>query len=136
MRDIKLVARNPKRIVQIIVRWYPARQALQAGLDNMPEPLRGLIMKRYFGSGGRRLGEIILPDRQQLKLYKAMAHCDNKKAARLLGYNPRYDFASGMEPTRRYLVWAYSDLQRMIAAKMPASRPECLGAPADATHAG
>lgn len=136
MRDIKLVAQNPKRIIQIIVRWYPARQALQAGLDNMPEPLKGFVMKHYFGSGGRRSGELILPDPQQLKLYMAMAHCDNEKAARLIGYHPRFDFASGMEPTRRYLRWAYSDLQRTVAAKLQAPKPESLGASADAAHAG
>jgi len=63
MRDIKLVAQNPKRIIQIIVRWHPARQALQSGLDNMPEPLKGLVMKHYFGSGGRRFGRAVRTER-------------------------------------------------------------------------
>jgi nucleoside-diphosphate-sugar epimerase len=111
MRDIKLVARNPKRIIQIIVRWYPARQALQAGLDSMPEPLKGLVMKHYFGSGGRKPG-------------------------RLLGYEPRWDFSSGMEPTRRYLEWAYGDLRRMVAAESPPIRAEERTAPVDLANAG
>ncbi len=141
MRDIKLVAQNPKRIVQIIVRWYPARQALQAGLDAMPEPLKGLVMKHYFGSGGRRPGEIILPDPQGLNHYKSKAHCDNDKAQRLLGYHPRFDFAAGMEPTRRYLEWAYGDLRRMVSAMSPkteAEPPKAKGmaAPADLANAG
>jgi predicted dehydrogenase/nucleoside-diphosphate-sugar epimerase len=136
MRDIKLVAQNPKRIVQIIVRWYPARQALQAGLDNMPEPLKGLVMKHYFGAGGRKPGEVILPDPQQLKLYTAMARCDNEKAERLIGYHPRFDFESGMEPTRRYLQWAYSDLQRSVAAKMPVAEPETVRVEADTANVG
>lgn len=135
MRDIKLVAQNPKRIIQIIVRWYPARQALQAGLDAMPEPLKGLVMKHYFGSGGRRRGEIILPDPQQLNLYKAQPYCDNEKAQRLLGYRPRYDFARGMEPTGRYLEWAYGDLQQTVTPA-PLSKTKETMAPADTVNAG
>ena len=41
VRDVKLVLRNPKRIFQIIVRWPPARSALQAGLDALPKPKMG-----------------------------------------------------------------------------------------------
>jgi predicted dehydrogenase/nucleoside-diphosphate-sugar epimerase len=124
MRDIKLVAKNPKRIIQIIVRWYPARQALQAGLDALPAPLKAFVSKHYFGSGARRPGELILPDPQLLKLYAANAYVDNEKAARLLGYRPRYDFAAGMEPTRLYLEWAYGELSKIVAAMAPPpSRP-------------
>jgi len=119
LRDIKLVAKNPKRIVQIIVRWYPARQALQAGLDALPAPLKAFVSKHYFGSGARRPGELILPDPQLLNLYAANAYVDNEKAARLLGYRPRYDFAAGMEPTRRYLEWAYGELSKTVAAMAP-----------------
>jgi nucleoside-diphosphate-sugar epimerase len=135
IRDLKLVARNPKNIVKIIVRWSPARQALQAGIDHMPEPLKSLVMKRNSGSGSRRPGEVILPDPQQLKLYLAKAYCDNAKAGRLLGYKPRYDFASGMEPTGIYLRWAYADLQRSVAAKKLSATPKGVSAPADAAHA-
>ena len=131
MRDLKLVAKNPKRIMQIIVRWYPARQALQAGLDALPEPLKGIVMKRYFGSGDRRPGETILPDPQKLGLYSAKVRVDNKKAQQLIGYQPRYDFAAGMEPTRRYLEWAYGDLSRTVAAKAKA-----LSSPPPATPLG
>jgi hypothetical protein len=109
--------------VQIIVRWYPARQALQAALDNLPEPLKGIVVKRYFGSGDRRPGETILPDPQKLNLYKAKAFVDNEKAQRLLGYQPRYDFAAGMEVTGRYLEWAYGDLSKMMALKAQPSAP-------------
>lgn len=136
MRDIRLVAQNPKRIVQIIVRWYPARQALQAGLDAMPEPLKGLVMKHYFGSGGRRAGEMFLPDPQQLNHYKTKAHCDNEKARRLLGYHPRFDFASGMEPTRRYLEWAYGDLLKPAAPKAEPPKAEGMAARADLANVG
>jgi len=135
MRDIKLVAQNPKRIIQIIVRWPAARQALQSGLDNMPEPLKGLVMKHYFGSGGRRFGEVFLPDPQALNLYRAKAHCDNEKARRLIGYHPRFDFASGMGPTRRYLEWAYGDVPRAVATKTEPPKTEGTAAPADLANA-
>ncbi len=135
MRHIKRVARNPKRILQIIVRWNPARQALQAGIDKLPEPLKGLMMKHSSSSGGRKPGEVIIPHPQQLKLYMAKAYSDNAKAERLLGYHPRYDFASGMEPTGLYLKWAYGDLQRSVAAKKPGVKPESVNARLDAAHA-
>ena len=76
----------------------------------------GFRIKHYFGAGARQPGEHNLPDPQLLKLYAAKAYVDNKKAARLLGYSPRYDFAAGMEPTRRYLEWAYGELSKMVAA--------------------
>lgn len=138
LRDIKLVAKNPKRIIQIIVRWYPARQALQAGLDALPPPLKAFVSKHYFGSGARRPGELILPDPQLLNLYAANAYVDNEKATRLLGYRPRYDFAAGMEPTRRYLEWAYGELSRTVAAMAPPP-PQSKGTmvgPADPVNVG
>jgi nucleoside-diphosphate-sugar epimerase len=117
VRDLKLVAGNPKKIIQIMVRWPPARQALQAGLNAMPEPLKGLVMKHYFGSGARKPGGIVLPDPQQLRLYQSKAVCDNAKARRLIGYAPRYDLAAGSGPTRLYLEWAYGDVKRAVRAK-------------------
>jgi nucleoside-diphosphate-sugar epimerase len=136
LRDIKLVAQNPKRLVQIIVRWYPARQALQAGLDALPEPFKGLVMKHYFGSGGRKPGEVILPDPQALSLFTAKPSCSNEKARRLLGYSPRYDFESGMAPTRQYLEWAYGDLRRTVAAQAGPRKIEGVAAPADLANVG
>ncbi|MCC7250780.1 NAD-dependent epimerase/dehydratase family protein [Hyphomicrobium sp.] len=129
LREIKRVAKNPKRVVQLVLRWPPARRALQAGLDSLPEQLKGPVMKRYFTAGERRPGETILPDPQKLRLYSAKAQVDNEKAHRLLGYQPRYDFAAGMEPTGRYLEWAYGDLSGTIAAKakalsQPPSQPK------------
>ncbi len=138
MRDVKLVAKNPKKIIQIMVRWYPVRQALQTGLDALPEPFKGLVMKHYFGTGGRRPGEVTLPDPQQLNLYAAQAHCDNDKARRLIGYAPRYDFQAGMKPTRIYLDWAYSDTKRAVAA-MATPKPKAASVASqsrDARHAG
>lgn len=112
MRDLKMVLANPKRLIQIIVRWPPARQALQAGYDALPGPLHEFVTRVYFGSGGRRFGMQYLPDPQALALYRSQAHSSNEKAARLLGYAPRYGFAEGMRETAAYLAWAYGDLRR------------------------
>ncbi|HJU33009.1 MAG TPA: NAD-dependent epimerase/dehydratase family protein [Hyphomicrobiaceae bacterium] len=136
MRDIKLVAQNPKRIIQIIVRWYPARQMLQAGLDAMPEPLKGLVMKHYFGSGGRQPGDLILPDPQALNLFTAKPACSNEKARRLLGYRPRFDFASGMGPTGRYLEWAYGDLRRAVSRQTGLRQDETAAGSPDLANVG
>jgi len=125
MRDIRLVVSNPKRIVQIIVRWQPARQALQSGLDAMPKPIKDLVNKYYFGAPQRILGEDYLPDPQALALYRSKAAVHSEKARQLLGYEPRYDFERGMDVTKRYLEWSYGDLRRSVVK--PASPPKSDG---------
>jgi predicted dehydrogenase/nucleoside-diphosphate-sugar epimerase len=117
MRDARLVLSNPKKIMQIIVRWQLARRVLQAGLDSLPLTLRTLVMKHYFRSGERRIGELLLPDRQKLALYSARAYVDSNKARTLLGYDPLFDFRRGMALTRQYLIWAYGDTCRAVAAE-------------------
>ncbi len=112
VHDIRMVARNPRRLMQIIVRWRPARQVLQAGLDGMPRPLRALVDRHYFVTAGRVFGETYLPDRQKTALYLAKGAADSGKARRLLGYAPRYGFADGMRETQPYLEWAFADLRR------------------------
>ena len=123
VRDIKAVLANPKRLVQIIVRWPPARQALQAGYDALPSGLHKLVTQAYFGGGsGRRFGMRHLPDPRALALYRAQALASNDKATRLLGYQPRHGFAEGMAVTGAYLRWAYGDLCRAgEAARNPAA---------------
>jgi nucleoside-diphosphate-sugar epimerase/predicted dehydrogenase len=114
MRDVRLVLKNPKRIMQIIVRWDPARRALQGGLDAMPGSLKALVDKYYFGTGERRPGEVALPDPQLLRLYTSKAFTSSEKAKRLLGYRPKYDFQDGMVQTAAYLDWAYGDVKRSL----------------------
>ena len=136
MRDIKLVVSNPKRIVQIAVRSNAVRQALQAGLDAMPTSMRDLVNKYYFGAGGRRAGEVTLPDPQALSLFSSKATVDNGKAKRLLGYAPRYDFKTGMAPTQRYLEWAYGDIRASVAAPAREARVDEAPLAAKRAHVG
>ena len=86
VRDVKLVVANPKRIIQILVRWPAVRQILQTGLEAMPKALRELVNRYYFGSGNaRRLGETILPTPQTLALYTAKAVVTFRESAPAAG---------------------------------------------------
>ncbi len=111
MRDVRLVLRNPKKIMQLIVRWDPARRFLQAGLDAMPRRLHDLVVTYYFDRGSRPLGREHLPDRQLLRLYSARPVVRSDKARRLIGYRPRIDADTGMTATMAYVEWAYGDLR-------------------------
>lgn len=122
MRDLKMVLANPRRLIQIIVRWPLARQVLQTGYDALPKPLHDLVTRIYFGGGGRRFGMRYLPDPQALALYSSKARASGEKAGRLLGYRPRYDFERGMRETAAYLNWAYGDLRQQNGA--PGTRPD------------
>ncbi|TCR62608.1 NAD-dependent epimerase/dehydratase family protein [Bosea sp. BK604] len=136
VRDLKMVLANPKRLIQIIVRWPPARQALQAGYDALPKPLYDFVTRVYFGGGGRRFGMRYLPDQQALALYRSQAHASNEKATRLLGYRPRYGFTEGMRETAAYLAWAYGDLRRQSGqASAPPAANTSEGASAKLVNA-
>ncbi|MBU8541468.1 NAD-dependent epimerase/dehydratase family protein [Falsiroseomonas tokyonensis] len=123
LHDIKLVARNPKKIVQIAVRAPAVRSLLQAGLDALPKPAYDLVSRLYFGDGSRPTGLVHLPDPQLLRLYAAKASVDSGKARRLLGYAPRYDFGKGMAATALYLEWAFGAQRRARLPAAPASAP-------------
>jgi nucleoside-diphosphate-sugar epimerase len=134
LHDVRLVLSNPKRLIQIIVRWPPARHALQSGLDAMPKAARDIVNRVYFGEGARQIGEVFLPDRQKLGLYRAKAVATSDKAHRLLGYAPRHDFRAGMALTSRYLTWAYGDLA-ISAPPRPRMTPSAAAAAADLANA-
>ena len=110
VRDIRMVLSDPKRIVQVLVRWPPGRRVLQAGLEALPKTLRGLVDVYYFGSGGPKFGQVFVPDPRTLALYSAKPAIDLAKARELLGYEPRHSFDQGMVPTAAYLEWAYGDV--------------------------
>lgn len=114
-RDIKALLTNPKRILQMIVRWGPARRVLEAGLDMMPKKIKDTIAAKYFGAGGKpKLGQVFVPQKQTLALYSARASVDNGKAMKLLGYAPKFDFAAGMNATRQYLEETFGAVREEI----------------------
>jgi nucleoside-diphosphate-sugar epimerase/predicted dehydrogenase len=116
LHDIKLVARNPKKIVQIAVRVPAVRSLLQSGLDALPKPAYDLVSRVYFGDGSRPTGLVHLPDPQLLRLYKAKASVGSEKARRMIGYAPRFDFEHGMAATALYLEWAFGAQRRNAKA--------------------
>jgi nucleoside-diphosphate-sugar epimerase len=124
MRDIRMVIGDPKKVVQLIVRWPPARRALQSGLDAMSPALRALVSKYYFDRGGPQIGDPALPAPQTLALYASRATVDNAKAARLLGYAPKYGFEDGMSRTMQYVDWAYGDIRHGLGILPPAKEIE------------
>jgi predicted dehydrogenase/nucleoside-diphosphate-sugar epimerase len=124
--DIRHVMSNPKHLIQIIVRWPPARHMLQAGLDSMPISVRSLVNKYYFARENKRIGQIVLPDKQKCALYTAMACVDSRKARRMLGYAPCYDFRAGMANTASYLTWAYGDAVRHMRTEASSVRAPTL----------
>lgn len=139
-RDIAMVLQDPKKIIQIIVRWRPARRLLQGGFDSLPPRLRHLVMVHYFLKKKASRNQLWLPDAQKLALYQARAVIDLGKARRLLGYAPRFTFEDGMALTAAYLRWAYRDVPRTTpAAARPANedrQPAPLPAPTETTRVG
>jgi nucleoside-diphosphate-sugar epimerase len=136
MHDVKMVVSNPKQIIQIIVRWNPARRALQSGLDALPKKLHDLVSKYYFGSGERKIGQVFLPDKQTLNLYKSKAFTDSEKARRLLGYQPQFDYSKGMIPTLQYLEWALADVRSKVRAQRSAKSSTSVAPKPDLANAG
>ncbi|MBC9179319.1 NAD-dependent epimerase/dehydratase family protein [Pseudoroseomonas ludipueritiae] len=132
MHDIKLVARNPKKIVQIAVRVPAVRSLLQSGLDALPKPAYDLVSRAYFGDGSRPTGMVHLPDPQLLRLYSAKASVDSEKARRILGYAPRFDFERGMAATALYLDWAFGAQRR--SSKLATTGANTAEAPAMAAE--
>jgi nucleoside-diphosphate-sugar epimerase/predicted dehydrogenase len=114
IRNVRFAISDPKRLIGMIVRRKRMRRVLQAGLDAMPGPLRMRIMRSYFGSGERSVGETFLPSRHALALYRSKAIASSEKAHSTLGYRPRYDFQRGMTLTGCYLDWAYGDIRDSV----------------------
>jgi nucleoside-diphosphate-sugar epimerase/predicted dehydrogenase len=112
VRNIHRAIFHPKRLIKMIIRWYPARRVLLAGLDLMPGSLRMRLLNRYLGSRGGSVGETFLPNAQALSFYSAKATTHSEKAEAKLGYRPCFDFRRGMVLTSQYLQWAYEDVLR------------------------
>ena len=53
--------------------------------------------------------EEFLPIEDEIRRYQARGRVRIDKAAALLGYEPRYSFAKGMDVTSQYLQWAFVD---------------------------
>jgi predicted dehydrogenase/nucleoside-diphosphate-sugar epimerase len=134
VHDVKMVASDPKRLIRIAARSPSVRNMLQAGLDSLPKPIYDMVSRLYFGSAQHPVGLVHLPDPQLLSLYTSTATAGSEKARRLLGYAPRFDFATGMAITAKYLTWAYG--RQLRSAVSPFDRGASdVGSPASLINA-
>lgn len=103
MRNIKLMLREPKRLVNML----PVRKPLELIYRRLGDKAKQQALKlwRYKRETGEP--ELFLPDKEQLQLYKARTHVSIEKAQRLLGYRPAFAFAEGVALTKDYIRWAY-----------------------------
>ena len=83
-----------------------ARRHLSKAAKARLRKLRRLGGQR--GGRGQPDHRLYMPDPQELALFSAKCRVDISKAQRMLGYDPRFNFESGMSLTSRYLSWAYT----------------------------
>ncbi len=89
---------DPKQLVRRVVSPRMLGRAKEALPEQVKRPLRSAY-GRYKKIAPRQISDEFD--------YASTAHCRIDKARKLLGYDPRYDFESGMALTRAYLEWAY-----------------------------
>jgi nucleoside-diphosphate-sugar epimerase/predicted dehydrogenase len=103
---IRVAVSDPKKVVRIARRMPGLRQALDLSWRTLPGGLCAAVENRY-NPKSRPVGQLHVPDLKQLRFLAGKPVVDSGKARRLIGYDPRFDFKSGMVPTARYLEWAY-----------------------------
>jgi len=103
---IRVAVNDPKKVVRIARRVPGLRQVLDLSWRALPGGLRAAVESRY-NPKTRPAGQLHVPSLGHLHFLSAKAVVDSGKARRLIGYDPRVDFPSGMAPTARYLEWAY-----------------------------
>ncbi len=103
---LRVAVSDPKKVVRIARRVPGLRQALDLSWRALPGGLRATVEHRY-NPKTRPTGQLHVPDLKQLRFLAGKPVVDSGKARRLIGYDPRFDFKSGMAPTARYLQWAY-----------------------------
>ncbi len=104
---IRVAVSDPKKVVRIAMRVPGLRSVLNRSWQMLPDGLRNAVENRY-NPKSRPVGQMHVPDRNQLRLFTAKPIVDFGKARRVMGYDPRIDFKSGMAATVRYLEWAYA----------------------------
>ena len=101
---LKLALVNPKLILQI-----PLIRALAVYCYRRFQKVINLDKIRALYRGYRSVAPELkhFPNKQLLELYHAPTKVDISKAQKLLGYEPRYSFAQGMQNTGKFVRWYF-----------------------------
>ncbi len=99
-------ASNPARLLKMLAQHPRAREVMSSLYDSLPESGQHFAHRlyNYRPSGG--LKEHV-PQGAELLLYQAKTQVDIGKAREELGFDPVWDFSSGMESTARWIQWSY-----------------------------
>jgi nucleoside-diphosphate-sugar epimerase/predicted dehydrogenase len=114
--NVKTLFVRPKRAIL----KYPAlHRSLIDLYGRLPEALTRPVLRLYLYEKPGLGREEFLPIEDEIRRYNARGRVRVDKARRLLGYEPRFDFARGMELTGQYLQWAFVEpeaaRQRLVA---------------------
>jgi nucleoside-diphosphate-sugar epimerase/choline dehydrogenase-like flavoprotein len=93
LRKLLRLATDPTRVISRVARTTQGEKALRA----LPEGIQERVRRRALVPPTRRPGQVHMPDVQ------SGVTVSSAKARRLIGYEPRFDFAKGMVPTSQYL---------------------------------
>lgn len=93
---LRLLRQDPRRLLQ----WAPLRNAYETARTRF-------ISDRFANRAKKSLPtSLYVPNEVQLALYRALATVNIRKARRLLGYDPAFDFKRGMNLTQQFVAWA------------------------------
>jgi nucleoside-diphosphate-sugar epimerase len=98
---------NPALAARLAVRLSRAGPVVESGLRFLSPAQRERARAHIFGPLTRRPGHVHIPNMGQLSFFEATAMVDAGKIRRLLGFQPRFDWASGMQATAGFLADRY-----------------------------
>ncbi len=122
IRELMSLVKNPEALDE--VKQIPAVKSAVKSFSSAFPKLYGYSKKRVFGrtdihsvgdkhEAGREssseeipVKEIAIPDQTRFELWISGTEIKIDKARELLGYEPQYDFATGMEVTEKFIRWA------------------------------
>ena len=87
---------TPRLLARRVSGLGPAKRAVGAMLNHLPESTRDTVQDQLYGPISRLKGHIHLPGPGDLAFLESQATVDFSKAGRVFGYAPRFDFAAGM----------------------------------------
>lgn len=106
------------------------RSAIRRAARPRDGSARSLLRRPAKSASG---GAETLPTPRQLEDFTSRCRVRIDKARRLLGYEPAFDLARGMEQTGEYLRWAYGARGAGVGERRPGT-PEPAAAPPERSH--